>query len=1107
MPQSIALDLDNGSPIDTNNFIIVHYNINSILHEGRIDELHDVCNTMKVSVLVITESKLDDTISMNRILIPGFHEPVRRDRTVNGISTRSGGCLVYINELLTYANNITMQEVEFEHIWVDVKIKNTKIAVNCLYRPPKHSTEDHNLFLSTSENILKKLHTYQSNYKIITSDLNYGNIYCKQPLLPAKPLDATAPDLFARFGFSQLLDIPTRITDNTLSLIDLIYIQNTDIVTCHGTLPNIADHSGVFVSLDIKREIKKPQQKVIYDYKNVNIEDLKTYIKNYNFEEILQARTEDQAKLYSEALCKVFQEFVPSRTITIKHNSPPWCNTYTRHLMRKKNRNYHISRKAALKYETEKQRNPNNEEVITILKTKKQKVFDEYKDATKESNNASKRVKREYFNSVNNVMNNPEISAKKKFGILIKLMNSQKFSSIPKLVENGTTTTKPEEKANLFNKYFASKSTVVNTDDEVPVLNPKVEFNKFETINTSYIEVAKIIRAIKKSQISYCGIPGKFLSLISTPISFSLSKLLNNMFEESIYPDIWKLSHVIPIYKRSGSKTDKSNYRPISLLPTLSKVCESIIHKRLLSHCTDHNLITERQAAYISGDSTIHQLLTLVHKIQQSWSENNITQAAFLDIHAAFDKVWHEGLIAKLKQAGVESKALNLFKSYLRGRQQVVVVDGVKSGTEDIKAGVPQGSRLGPLLFLIYINDIIEDVESDIFIFADDTTIAATDKTPALTTNKLNRDLIKIKIWADKWKVTFNAKKSKDIIFSKINYINAAPLKYNNTDIERVTTHKHLGIYLTHNLDWKEQLKRVCLKANQKLGVLRHIRLLQRHTLDILYKLIVRSVIDYGLPIYFNSLNLSDKERLEHIQYNAAKLVTGALPCTSRVKLNEELGWESIQQRADFLGLSLFHKIHLGQTRPLIRESMQPRDETNTRSSGDYRPFKYKTVKFSKTYFPYFTNKWNTLHKSQKSLDMTDFKNDLKTKLRPDKHKHYSRGFKINCTLLTRIRVGQSDLKTHQFKVGFTDATECPCGYKYESPEHYITQCPRYAEERRTLYDRMLQFVPNFLRLPIKRQYEILIFGYQPTDPELLKINTKIMRFTQSFIQHSRRFI
>ena len=224
-------------------------------------------------------------------------------------------------------------------------------------------------------------------------------------------------------------------------------------------------------------------------------------------------------------------------------------------------------------------------------------------------------------------------------------------------------------------------------------------------------------------------------------------------------------------------------------------------------------------------------------------------------------------------------------------------------------------------------------------------------------------------------------------------------------------------------------------------------------------------------------------------------------------KLNKELGWESFQKRIDFLGLSLFQKIHLHQTRPLIRSIMQPREDTNTRSSGDYHKFKYKTVKYSKTYFPYFTDKWNNLHRKMKIMNMTDFKANFKTQIKPHKYKHFNRGHIHTCTLLTKIRLGQSDLKTHLFKVGLADATDCPCGHKFETPEHFILTCPCYVEERLTLYDRITQFIPNFKRLPQKRQFEILIFGYQPKDPDLVKINTQIMKFTQMFLLHTKRFI
>ena len=338
------------------------------------------------------------------------------------------------------------------------------------------------------------------------------------------------------------------------------------------------------------------------------------------------------------------------------------------------------------------------------------------------------------------------------------------------------------------------------------------------------------------------------------------------------------------------------------------------MHDRLLKHCLENDIISEKQAAYLKGDSTVSQLLYMVHNIRQNWTNKKITQGLFLDVSAAFDKVWHNGLLAKLSQIGVDGTFLNTVGSYLAGRQQIVVVDNVKSEPLDVKAGVPQGSRLGPLLFIIYMNDIIEDIESDILIFADDTSLMATGSDPAETAQQLNRDLQRISTWATKWKVLFNAKKSKDVIFSKKCLNNSPPLLLNETVIERVNTHKHLGIILTSSLDFSLQVNEVCLKSNRKLSVLRSVKLLNRQTLDILYKLTVRSVTDYALPVYYKSLKQTEIGRLENIQYRAGKIVSGALHYTSKEKLNLELGWESIIDRGNLLSLNIFHKIHRHDT-------------------------------------------------------------------------------------------------------------------------------------------------------------------------------------------------
>ena len=780
----------------------------------------------------------------------------------------------------------------------------------------------------------------------------------------------------------------------------------------------------------------------------------------------------------------------------------PWCNSYTRLLLCKKNRNYKIYKKAQVKYCNASNQNNTNPEYLTKLQNKKDKLNKNFKISSKESLQANRRAKAAFFNSVNSTMTNYEISAKKKFGILTNLMNNQKFSSIASLIENGELIENSQQKADILNTNFASKSTVHSPNDCVPDLEVRPNTTDFSVINTSPIEVAKILRSIKKSNMSHCGIPGKFLSLISTPLSFSLSKLFNNHFEAGTFPEIWKVSHITAIFKNKGLKSDKANYRPISLLPTLSKVCESIIHKRLLDHCTDNSIITSKQAAYLKGDSTI------VHKIRTQWTKGNITHGVFLDVQAAFDKVWHKGLLAKLQQININSEVLTLFSSYLSNRTQVTVVDGTKSEVNEVKAGVPQGSRLGPLLFIIYMNDIINDIESDILIFADDTSLLASGKSPEHTALILNRDLEKISLWATKWKVTFNTDKSKQILFSQVPFNFSPLLLLNHKSIRKVETHKHLGLYLTHNLDWGVQVYNVCLRANRKLAVLRRVKLLKRHTLDVLYKLTVRSVVDYALPVYYHSLKVTEKALLDKIQYTAGKVVTGALHYTSSAKLDNELGWESIATRADTLGYSVFHKISKGETRPLIQTCLPQRVFCNqTLRFGGFVPFAYKNVKYANSFFPLFTSKYNKLQSKIKSLNVVDFKDYIKSNIKPPRYKHFYAGSKQGNMLLTRIRVGRSFLNSHSHSIGLSDTNTCKCNDTVaETPQHYFTQCPEYTEHRSTLHDQVEQFIPQFRRLPLKRQFDILVHGYDPSNHELKNINNKIMISSQQFIFKTKRF-
>ena len=269
---------------------------------------------------------------------------------------------------------------------------------------------------------------------------------------------------------------------------------------------------------------------------------------------------------------------------------------------------------------------------------------------------------------------------------------------------------------------------------------------------------------------------------------------------------------------------------------------------------------------------------------------------------AAFDKCWHKGILAKLKQAKVDGTSLDLFTSYLENRKQCTIVDNTKSKMKNVTAGVPQGSKLGPLLWFLYCNDIVKDIESEILMFPDDTCYFVSGQDPSETAVILNRDLKRIDDWSNIWKVTFNPGKSKDMIFSQRRELSNSPLLiFNDIFVERVNEHKHLRIYLSSNLSWARQFHETCLKANRKLAVLRTVKYLKRSTLDILFKVCVRSTLEYGLVIYYHSLTLPQAACLSQIQYRAAKLCTGALHFTNQVKLENDLAWESIADRAKFL--------------------------------------------------------------------------------------------------------------------------------------------------------------------------------------------------------------
>ena len=305
------------------------------------------------------------------------------------------------------------------------------------------------------------------------------------------------------------------------------------------------------------------------------------------------------------------------------------------------------------------------------------------------------------------------------------------------------------------------------------------------------------------------------------------------------------ISSIILVHKKNDKQL-VNNYQPISLLPIFGKIFEKVICNQIYSFLLEEKLLNQNQSGFRPSDSCIDQLLAITHDIFETFDVNPSLEvrSVFLDISKAFDKVWHEGLLYKLKSMGISGELYDLLENYLSGRFQRVVLNGQTSSRRPVLAGVPQGSILGPLLFLVYINDLPDGLKSNTKLFADDTSLFTIVKDTNESTNILNGDLQLISSWAYKWKILFNPdpkKPAQEVLFSRKTRIENHPtISLNNIPVER-TFQKHLGLTLDEKLNFKQHVDSAISKVNKGISEIRKLRhTLPRNSLITIYKVFLR---------------------------------------------------------------------------------------------------------------------------------------------------------------------------------------------------------------------------------------------------------------------------
>ena len=548
-----------------------------------------------------------------------------------------------------------------------------------------------------------------------------------------------------------------------------------------------------------------------------------------------------------------------------------------------------------------------------------------------------------------------------------------------------------EEKANILLQQFSSVFTR-EPDGDAPTLPRRTD----AILETILVTAGMVEEEIKVMNVNKsCGpdeIHPKMLKELVGFISLPIAILLNRTMKEGVIPEDWKRAFVSAIYKK-GSKSIAENYRPISLTSLVCKLMEAFVKNAIMNHLISNNLLSTKQFGFISGRSTVTQLLKYLDKCIEKIIAGNVVDCIYLDFAKAFDTVPHKRLLNKLKAYGISGNLLNWIEAFLSGRMQAVKVNGILSKTDPVISGIPQGSVLGPILFIIFINDILDNISSEGFLFADDTKVFRSIQSKA-DADALQADINTLEEWSNTWLLRFNPKKCHVLSLGKIeDTMYTMRYKVYGNEMEHVFDEKDLGVTIDSQLTFEDHVASKVRTANAMVGLIRRsFSYLSCYLFRKLYLAFVRPHLEYAQVVWApHSRKLINM--IENVQIRATKLVDGlgALSYSERLqRLNIPT---LVHRRARGAMIELF-KHFTAYPRDTLADSFQPRHR-NTRSHDKQlleRVPKDGVRGLQSNSFHYrYTRTWNNLPANVVSAkSVNSFKNalDKHWKDEPSKYNH-----------------------------------------------------------------------------------------------------------------------
>ena len=930
-----------------NNPKIAYLNINHL--RNKVVDLRYILKDINPTFLAISETKLDDSFPNAQFNINGYLnvKEFRRDRNKNG-----GGLLAYIKKGTPVKRIKNYEHEEIETLAIELKIGSQKWCIVSVYRSEQTSV-DH--FLSTFSLCLDKIYDKYQNV-IVIGDININSLENRRNNDKSK--FEKLKHFCDTYDLHNLIKSPTCFQSEEPTSLDVILTNKRRSFMHSKSIQNgLSDHHSLICTM-LKTKVKKVKPNVIRFrcMKHFNekefLTELKIVLSSLNFN-----NPKNDFSKFANKFLQVLDKHAPIKTKITRGNDAPFMTSDLRREIRHRSR---LSNKAFK------------------LKTSESKCA--FKRQRNKCTNLLRESQTKYFENIND-------GRDKHFWKVIKpFMNDKGNHGIEDYIleENGQIIQDPKAIGNVFCDYYTH--IVENTTGSKPLefqfsenddkIKSIIDFYathssidrikqsnhnlNFAIPEASEEDIRNIILKLDVSKANGVDkISAKIVKLSIDIISKPLHTIINRCIKKGKFPDIMKIARIIPCYKSKGDRLDKQYYRPVSVLTCFSKIFERYILNSMLSHVNE--ILSDKISAYRQGYSCQHVLMHLIDKWRQHLDQNEYIGAVLMDLSKAFDCLPHELLIAKMEAYGFENGSLKLFYNYLKQRKQTVSINGEMSDYMDILAGVPQGSILGPILFNIFINDLMQVfTHTELSNFADDNSLSKAGSSVEPVIADLEHDSQIAIEWFTENKLIANPDKFKAILISRKGDLINIPLNINGEIIKSKKDVTLLGIKIDNQLTLSDHIGMLCKSAANQLN---SIKRLKRHfvtkTKRILVKTFVLSQFNY-CPLVWHFCKPGDTHKIEKIHERAIRFIYNDYTNDFSTILNENGESSLYLKRVRTMAHEIYKSLN-GLNPTYMKELLKSREKTMRRPLDLYIP-RVKQITYGERSFKFEApSLWNSL--------------------------------------------------------------------------------------------------------------------------------------------------